>query len=131
MIRINLLGVQRQKARKAATPFLDANQRTTFGCSLVVGITLLGISAWYWSLSREASRLDTEIASAQKEMGRLKVVLDEIKRAEERRAEMKERVNIIEELRTGKFSNIAERSGRAQDKDDGGGLESLRRGGYM
>ncbi len=38
---------------------------------------------------------------------------------------------IIEELRTGKFSNIAERSGRAQDKDDGGGLESLRRGGYM
>lgn len=38
---------------------------------------------------------------------------------------------IIEELRTGKFSNIAERSGRAQDKDDGGGLESLRRSGYM
>jgi sulfate adenylyltransferase subunit 2 len=39
--------------------------------------------------------------------------------------------SIIEELRTGKFSNIAERSGRAQDKDDGGGLESLRRAGYM
>jgi sulfate adenylyltransferase subunit 2 len=38
---------------------------------------------------------------------------------------------IIEELRTGKFSNIAERSGRAQDKEDGGGLETLRREGYM
>lgn len=38
---------------------------------------------------------------------------------------------IIDELRTGKFSNIAERSGREQDKEDGGGLESLRRGGYM
>ncbi len=38
---------------------------------------------------------------------------------------------IIEELRTGKFSNIAERAGRAQDKDDGGGLETLRREGYM
>jgi sulfate adenylyltransferase subunit 2 len=38
---------------------------------------------------------------------------------------------IIQELRTGKFSNIAERSGRAQDKDDGGGLETLRRDGYM
>ena len=38
---------------------------------------------------------------------------------------------IIEELRHGKFANIAERSGRAQDKDDGGGLETLRRGGYM
>ncbi len=38
---------------------------------------------------------------------------------------------IIEELKTGKFANIAERSGRAQDKDDGGGLETLRKDGYM
>lgn len=38
---------------------------------------------------------------------------------------------VIEELKTGKFSNIAERSGREQDKEDGGGLETLRRGGYM
>ncbi|NUQ82460.1 MAG: sulfate adenylyltransferase subunit 2 [Bacteroidetes bacterium] len=38
---------------------------------------------------------------------------------------------IIEELRVGKLANVAERSGRAQDKDDGGGLETLRREGYM
>ncbi len=38
---------------------------------------------------------------------------------------------IIEELESGKFSKIAERSGRDQDKEDGGGLETLRRGGYM
>ncbi len=38
---------------------------------------------------------------------------------------------IIEELRSGKFANIAERSGRAQDKEDGGGLETLRKDGYM
>ncbi len=38
---------------------------------------------------------------------------------------------IIAELKTGKFANIAERAGRAQDKDDGGGLETLRRDGYM
>lgn len=38
--------------------------------------------------------------------------------------------DIVEELRSGKFSNIAERSGRAQDKEDGG-LETLRRQGYM
>jgi sulfate adenylyltransferase subunit 2 len=38
---------------------------------------------------------------------------------------------IIDELKGGKLKNIAERSGRAQDKDDGGGLETLRRGGYM
>jgi sulfate adenylyltransferase subunit 2 len=38
---------------------------------------------------------------------------------------------IIAELRSGKFKNIAERSGRAQDKEDGGGLETLRKEGYM
>ena len=38
---------------------------------------------------------------------------------------------IIEELESGKLSNIAERSGRAQDKADGGSLESLRKEGYM
>jgi sulfate adenylyltransferase subunit 2 len=38
---------------------------------------------------------------------------------------------IIVELKTGKFANVAERSGRAQDKEDGGGLETLRREGYM
>ncbi len=38
---------------------------------------------------------------------------------------------IIEELKTGKFANIAERSGREQDKEDGGGLEELRKDGYM
>ena len=38
---------------------------------------------------------------------------------------------IIEELKSGKFARVAERSGREQDKEDGGGLEELRRGGYM
>jgi sulfate adenylyltransferase subunit 2 len=37
---------------------------------------------------------------------------------------------IIAELKVGKFANIAERAGRAQDKD-GQGLESLRKEGYM
>ena len=39
--------------------------------------------------------------------------------------------DIIAELKTGKFANVAERAGRDQDKEDGGGLETLRRSGYM
>jgi sulfate adenylyltransferase subunit 2 len=39
--------------------------------------------------------------------------------------------DIVEELRAGKFRNVAERSGRAQDAEDTGGLETLRRQGYM
>jgi sulfate adenylyltransferase subunit 2 len=39
--------------------------------------------------------------------------------------------DVVVELRMGQLSNIAERSGREQDKEDGGGLEELRKGGYM
>ena len=38
---------------------------------------------------------------------------------------------IVAELSDGKFARVAERSGRAQDAEDGGGLETLRREGYM
>ena len=38
---------------------------------------------------------------------------------------------IVDELSTGTQSRCSERAGRAQDSEDGGGLETLRRGGYM
>jgi sulfate adenylyltransferase subunit 2 len=38
---------------------------------------------------------------------------------------------IIDELRTGKFSRVPERAGREQDKEGDGTLETLRREGYM
>lgn len=47
------------------------------------------------------------------------------------KSEARNVAEIIAELKTGNFSHIAERDGRAQDKDDGGGLETLRREGYM
>ena len=38
---------------------------------------------------------------------------------------------VVEELKNGKFSDVAERDGRAQDADEGAGLEKLRKDGYM
>ncbi len=46
-------------------------------------------------------------------------------------SEAKTVVDILNELRTGKLSKIAERSGREQDKEDRGTLETLRKDGYM
>ncbi|MBN2557813.1 MAG: sulfate adenylyltransferase subunit 2 [Clostridia bacterium] len=43
----------------------------------------------------------------------------------------KDVAGIVEELESGMLRNIAERSGREQDKEDGGGLEELRKDGYM
>jgi sulfate adenylyltransferase subunit 2 len=38
---------------------------------------------------------------------------------------------VLIELVSGKLAKVAERAGRAQDAEDGGGLETLRRDGYM
>ena len=46
-------------------------------------------------------------------------------------SEARNPIEIIAELASGKFRNIAERSGRAQDRDGGGTLEILRKEGYM
>ena len=46
-------------------------------------------------------------------------------------SEAKSAEDIIEELRSGRLSNVAERAGREQDKEGGGGLEKLRKNGYM
>ena len=100
MIRINLLGVERQKVARAST-FLDASQRTTFACCLIFGVTTLGIGGWYWTLNRQAAALEVEVSAAQAEVARLTKVLAEVKRAEDRRAQLQQRVAIIEELRRG------------------------------
>ena len=39
--------------------------------------------------------------------------------------------DVVAELSSGRYAGVAERAGRAQDKDDGGTLETLRREGYM
>lgn len=102
MIRINLLGSQRPVARKASSfTLLDPNQRATFACVAIFGATALGLGGWYWSLSTKAAALDTEISVARAEVTRLNKVLVEVKRAEDRRGQLQQRVAIIEELRRG------------------------------
>jgi sulfate adenylyltransferase subunit 2 len=47
------------------------------------------------------------------------------------RSSAKNVAEIVDELKNGALAKVPERSGRAQDKDDGGGLETLRKDGYM
>ena len=101
MIRINLLGVERPKKVRKTSSFMDAGQRTTFLCVGIFGLTAVGIGAWYWELTREASSMATQVSVAQAEVARLNKVLAEVKRAEDRRAQLQQRVAIIEDLRRG------------------------------
>jgi hypothetical protein len=55
MIRINLLGVERQKAKKSFT-FPDPHQRTTFACCVIFGLTILGGAARRFLIRRVVQR---------------------------------------------------------------------------
>jgi type IV pilus assembly protein PilN len=99
MIRINLLGVERKQARKA--PSFDIGQRLTVACSLILVVSMLGIGYWYWTLSETSARVDREIAAANTEAARLRSLLTEVQVFEARRAQLTQRVQLIEQLRGG------------------------------
>jgi type IV pilus assembly protein PilN len=99
MIRINLLGAERQTARKA--PVFDLAQRVPVLCSLVLVVAGAVIGWWYWSLRSASAQVDRDIAATQQEAARLKSMLEEVQRFEDRRTQLQQRVQLIEELRSG------------------------------
>ncbi len=81
MIRINLLGVERPKARKLPTFTIQAKQLTV-ACSLILVASLAGVGWWYWSLTQGAAQVETDITTAQQELQRLQSVLAEVRQFE-------------------------------------------------
>lgn len=97
MIRINLLTVERQRVKKKLG--LDPGQKLIAACSLLLVAAVLFIGWRYWSLDQESKRLDAEIASAESEIARLKTVMAEVQQFEQRSAQLRQRVSLIEQLR--------------------------------
>jgi len=97
MIKINLLTVERQRAKKKLG--FDPGQKLIAACSLLLVAAVLFIGWRYWSLDQESKRLDTEIANAVTETARLKAILAEVQQFEQRSAQLGQRVSLIEQLR--------------------------------
>jgi type IV pilus assembly protein PilN len=100
MIRINLLGVERKQARSKG-PTFDIGQKLTVACSLILVVGLLGVGYWYWTLTETSARVDRDIAAANAEATRLRSLLTEVQQFEARRAQLTQRVQLIEQLRGG------------------------------
>ena len=100
MIRINLLGVERPKARKLPTFTIQA-QQLTIACSLILVASLAGVGWWYWSLKQSAAQVEIDITTAQQELVRLQSVLAEVKQFEAQRTQLQQRVQLVEQLRAG------------------------------
>jgi len=99
MIRINLLGTERARVRKAIT--FDTGKRLTVAASLILVAAAAAIGWWFWTLRSQSAQLDVELAAAQQEATRLRSLLAEVQRFEEQRAMVQERVALIAQLRSG------------------------------
>lgn len=113
MIRINLLGVERTRTRKAIA--FDIGQQLTLAASLILLSAALGIGWWYWTLSQSSAQLDTDLAGARQEATRLRTLLTEVGQFEAQRQQLQQRVTLISELRSGqKHPGAAPRSHQPQ-----------------
>ena len=98
MIRINLLASERAQAKKKVASF-QTGQKLTVGCSLILVAAMLFIGWRYWSLAQQSKQLDADIASAQQETARLHSIIQKVQDFEQRKAQLSQRVVLIEDLR--------------------------------
>jgi type IV pilus assembly protein PilN len=104
MIRINLLGTDRSRAR-TRTGLTEA-QKVTFACVLIM-LLAVGYIGWrYWTIGNEQARLEEELATTEQEQQRLRGVLAEVQRFEAQKAALTQRVGLIEQLRRGQTGPV-------------------------
>jgi len=97
MIKINLLGTERQKVKKKVA--FQVGQKLIIGCTLILILTALFIGWRYWTVTKASARLDDEIATAQTETARLHSIITQVQQFEQRKAQLQQRVTLIEQLR--------------------------------
>jgi type IV pilus assembly protein PilN len=105
MIRVNLLSVERERTRRRGS-FPPVGQQVTLLCSLILVATAAVIGWWYWSLHRASTQLDADILQAQQETVRLRATLEQVQQFEARKAQLEQRVALIEQLRQGQSGPV-------------------------
>jgi type IV pilus assembly protein PilN len=104
MIRINLLAVERSRTKRTA--FIAPAQRVTIAAILILLSTVLVVGWWYWSLRQTSLVLDEEIAKGDAETQQLRSVLVQVQKFEARKAQLQQRVSLIEQLRRGQTGPV-------------------------
>jgi type IV pilus assembly protein PilN len=106
MIRINLLAAERDRAKKKAVTLGTTGQKLAIGCSLILVLAALFIGWRYWTVTRDSAELDKEIAAAQQETTRLHSIIQQVQQFEQRKAQLQQRVVLIEQLRKGQTGPV-------------------------
>jgi type IV pilus assembly protein PilN len=104
MIRINLLAVDRERTKRGV--LIPPGQRVTIAASLILIGTFLFVGWWFWSLHRASVRVDEELAKGEREMQQLRSVLSQVQKFESSKAQLQQRVTLIEQLRRGQSGPV-------------------------
>jgi type IV pilus assembly protein PilN len=107
MIKINLLAAERKAAKKklplvgggAVSSGGGGGSKMTALCTLILIAAGLVVGWRYWEMTRESAQLDADIKAAQAETARLHTVIQQVQQFEQRRAQLQQRVALIEDLR--------------------------------
>lgn len=106
MIRINLLAVDRERTKRTAGVLIPAAQRVTVAASLILVGTALSVGWWFWSLHQASARVDQELLKGEREMQQLRSVLAQVQKFEASKAQLQQRVTLIEQLRRGQSGPV-------------------------
>jgi len=106
VIRINLLAVDRERTKRSAAVLIPAAQRVTVAASLILVGTALGVGWWFWSLHQASARVDQELLKGEREMQQLRSVLAQVQKFEASKAQLQQRVTLIEQLRRGQSGPV-------------------------
>jgi type IV pilus assembly protein PilN len=104
LIKINLLAVDRERAKRKAK--FQIGEKITVACSLILVVAALGIGWWFWYLRNASAELDQQIVDAESEKARLQSVIQQVQQFEARRVQLQQRVTLIEQLRKGQTGPV-------------------------
>ncbi len=106
-IAFNLLAADHDRSKKKAAAILGtAGQKMTIGCTVILLVAALFVGWRYWTLTRQSSDLDRQISAAQQETTRLRSVIQQVQQFEQRKAQLQQRVVLIEQLRKGQTGPV-------------------------
>src|SRR4051812_23718041 len=97
MIKVNLISVTPGQA--PPREWLPKEQRSAALGLVLLLMTAVGITSWWWYLSHESKKVERSILLAEQDLARLKDVATLVERATARKGELADRLDLIERLR--------------------------------
>jgi type IV pilus assembly protein PilN len=104
VIHINLLVGGRTQAKRRA--LLPAGQMIAAACISILLVAVLFVAWRFLTLRSESRQVDADIAAAQQETVRLHSILQQVQQFEQQRAQLQQRVTLIEQLRKGQSGPV-------------------------